>query len=71
MLHQKYNEFDPTVDPTNKRIDRERRIRFVQTIPVWEAFSLVATAQRVIVDSSQPNFTYNNTVVTVGVSYRF
>ena len=54
VLHQKYNEFDPTVDPSNKRIDRERRFRLVQIIPVWEAFSLVATAQRVIVDRRCP-----------------
>jgi tetratricopeptide (TPR) repeat protein len=71
ILHQGYNEIDPTIDPFNRRIDRERRFQFVQTIPIWDAFSLVTTAQRVIVDSSLPNFSYDNTVVTIGVSFRF
>lgn len=71
VSHRKFNEIDIIIDPGNKRIDRERRFQFVQTVPLWRSFSLVGTAQRTLVDSSLPNFSYTNTALTIGLSFRF
>lgn len=71
VSHRKLNEIDPVIDPGNKRVDRERRFQFVQTVPLWRSFSLVGMAQRTLVDSSLPNFSYTNTSLTIGLSYRF
>lgn len=54
-----------------RRIDRERRLQFLTAIPLWRTLSLIAAAQRIVVGSSLPNFKYNNTAVSVGLSYRF
>ncbi len=70
-IWRRYDVPDPTIDPIKRRVDRERRIQFLTAIPLWKTLSLIATAQRVVVDSSLPNFKYNNTSVSVGLSYRF
>ena len=66
-----YHEINPIIDPTNRRIDRERRFQLLTSAPLWKTFSLIGTAQRVVVDSSLPNFEFDNTSVSLGVSYRF
>lgn len=71
VSHRKFNEIDPVIDPGNKRVDRERRFQFVQTVPLWRSLSLVGMAQRTLVVSSLPNFSYTNTTLTIGLSYRF
>ncbi len=46
-------------------------MQFLTAIPLWRTLSLIAAAQRIVVDSSLPNFKYNNTSFSIGLSYRF
>ena len=71
LLFTSFHEPDPAVDPNEPRGDRETRVDLLASIPVSESWTIIATAQRTIVNSNFRNFSYNNTAATVGASWRF
>ncbi len=66
-----YEEPDPSVDPTVTRQDDEWRFSALGTVPVTDSLSVIAQAQRFLVDSNLPNFKYNNWALTGGLTWRF
>ena len=66
-----YKEFDTAVDPTNKRDDHHWRFNFLTNVPINRDWSLVANLQRIIANSSLPNYQYHNNIASIGVSFRF
>jgi hypothetical protein len=66
-----YDGPDPSVDPNVTREDREWRFGALGTVPMTDALSLIAQAQRFIVDSNIPNFEYDNWAFTGGLTWRF
>jgi tetratricopeptide (TPR) repeat protein len=68
---RRYHIEDPTIDPNNRRVDHEKRINFLTAVPVTKDWSIILNAQRTIVESSLLIYTYNNTSVSLGASWRF
>jgi tetratricopeptide (TPR) repeat protein len=68
---RRYHIEDPTIDPRNRRIDHEKRVNFLTAVPVTKDWSIILNAQRTIVNSSLLIYTYNNTSVSLGASWRF
>ncbi|SLN29430.1 tetratricopeptide repeat protein [Oceanibacterium hippocampi] len=62
---------DPDVDPTTRRRDREYRLNVTTAVPLNDALSLVVTAGVSRVNSTLPNFEYDNEFVTMGAAWRF
>jgi hypothetical protein len=62
---------DPVIDPGTTRRDREWRIGIGQVVPLSDAWSVLAQVEHIDNDSNLPNYTFTNTSVLVGVSYRF
>jgi hypothetical protein len=70
-LWTNYHAPDPAVDPVEERYDREWRINLLTSIPVTPDWAIIATLQRTVVDSNFKNFTYTNSLASIGASYRF
>jgi hypothetical protein len=70
-INTDYEAPDPGVDPDIAREDDEWRFSLLGTVPVTESLSVIAQAQRFLVDSNLPNFKYNNWALTGGLSWRF
>jgi tetratricopeptide (TPR) repeat protein len=68
---RRYDAFDATIDPRNRRVDHEKRINFLTAVPVTKDFSIILNAQRTINESSLLIYTYNNTSVSLGTSWKF
>lgn len=66
-----YNGPEPAVDPNITRVDHEWRFGLLGTVPVTDSLSLLAQAQRYIVNSNLPNFEYGNWAFTGGLTWRF
>lgn len=66
-----YNGPEPAVDPNITRVDHEWRFGLLGTVPVTDSLSLIAQAQRYIVNSNLPNFEYGNWAFTGGLTWRF
>lgn len=66
-----YDAPDPSVDPTISRADREWRYVLAGGVPLTGDVSAFAQVQRSRVDSSLPNFKYNNWALMSGLSFRF
>ena len=67
----RFDEPNPLVDPTKKRIDTELQFTFFTAVPVTKALTFIGTIQRSVTDSSLPNFEFNNSTVSLGASWRF
>jgi len=66
-----YDAPDPTVNPTEAREDLDLRLTLIQTVPLDREWALVATVSHSIRDSSLPNFEHDNTIATLGATWRF
>jgi hypothetical protein len=66
-----YGAGNPSVDTNIKRFDKEWRFTLVHSIQLQHALTLIATVQRTYVDSNISNFSYNNSLLSVGASWRF
>lgn len=66
-----YRSPNATVDADNTRFDKEWRATLLGSLPLNENWTAIANVQRTIVNSNQPNFEYNATSVSVGLSYQF
>lgn len=67
-----YKEADPVISPSGeKRDDKEWRVSFLTSVPLTEAWALIATLQHTTVDSNFKNFTYQNSSASLGLSWRF
>jgi tetratricopeptide (TPR) repeat protein len=66
-----YQQADPTIDPNEKRFDREWRFSLLQLVPLTDAIALSLQLQRDVVSSSLPLFAYTNTSVVFGAQLRF
>ena len=67
----RYDEPDPTIDPNNKREDDEWRVGATVSLHVAAGVSAVFQIQRNFNDSNIPNFKFNNTAITGGLSWAF
>ena len=68
---RRYDETDPTIDPGNRRFDRDKRLNFLTAVPVTRDWSIIINLQRTIVDSSLQIYTYNNSLASIGASWKF
>lgn len=68
---RRYYLVDFTIDPNNVRHDREFRVNLLTAVPVTKDWSMILNVQRTVVDSSLLIYTYNNTSVSIGASWRF
>ena len=66
-----YGGPNAAVEPGATRRDGEWRMNLIVTIPVATDWSLIANAQRILVDSNISNFEYNNEIFSVGAAWRF
>lgn len=66
-----YHGPNTAVDANNTRYDKEWRVTLIGSLPLSEDWTAIANLQRNIVDSNQPNFEYNATSASVGLSYSF
>ena len=66
-----YGAGNPSVDTNVKRFDKEWRLTLVHSVALARDLTLIGTAQRTYVDSNLSNFSYNNSLLSVGASWRF
>ena len=70
-IHTDHRSPDPSVDPLVTREDREWRFNALASVPINEAWSIVATVGRTDTKSNLPNFTRDNDFASLGASWRF
>ncbi len=66
-----YAAADPSVDPDITRKDREYRLNFVNSIPVYENIALINQVEWLDNNSNLPNFRFNNLTVLFGATLDF
>lgn len=66
-----YRTPDPSIDPLVTREDKEWRFNAVASIPITEAWAIVATVGRTDTGSNLPNFVRDNDSASLGASWRF
>lgn len=66
-----YGGPNDAVLPGATRRDGEWRLNLITTIPITKDWSLIANAQRIIVDSNISNFEYVNEIFSIGAAWRF
>ncbi len=67
----RYDEPDPTIDPVNRREDDEWRVGATVSLHIAGGVSAVFQVQRNFNDSNIPNFKFNNTAISGGLSWAF
>ena len=70
-IHTDHRSPDPSVDPLVTREDREWRFNALASVPINEAWSIVATVGRTDTKSNLPNFTRDNDFASLGASWQF
>ncbi len=62
---------DPSIDPLVTREDTEWRFNALASIPITEAWAIIATVGRTDTNSNLPNFVRDNDFASLGASWRF
>lgn len=73
-LYRVYNTYDgpdPSIDPNENRVNREWRWSITGSLGLYKGFAATAQFLRSVVWSNIPNYKYNNTSVTLGLTYSF
>ncbi len=70
-IYTTYDDPDPSVDPTNKRVNQEWRWAVTAQLGLYKGVAANVQFMRQVVGSSLPNFKYNNTSVTLGLLWTF
>ncbi len=70
-IHTDHRSPDPTIDPLTTREDREWRFNALASVPVNEAWAIVATVGRTDTNSNLPNFTRDNDFASLGATWQF
>ncbi|HXQ68076.1 MAG TPA: tetratricopeptide repeat protein [Alphaproteobacteria bacterium] len=70
-IYTKYDEPDPAVDPSERRITREWRYLLSARVSIRDGLGADLQLMRQMVGASLPNFKYNNTSVTFGLDWNF
>ncbi len=66
-----YRAADPSVDPDVIRQDREYRLNFVNSVPIYENVSLINQVEWLDNRSNLPNFRFDNLTVLMGATVDF
>jgi len=66
-----YGEPDPLVDPFDNRFDREWNLSATLNVGIVERISAVLQVQQSWVTSTIPNYSYQNTIGLLGLSFTF
>lgn len=66
-----YRAADPFVDPDVTRHDREYRLNFLNSVPIYENVSLINQVEWLDNGSNLPNFRFNNLTVLMGATIDF
>jgi hypothetical protein len=69
--HSGYSGPDPLIDPTRTRAEDRTELDLGLTIPLNKAASFDLGASQIRNDANIPNFKYDNTIASLGVSIRF
>ena len=70
-IHTDHRSPDSTIDPLVTREDKEWRYNALASIPVNEAWAIVATVGRTDTNSNLPNFTRDNDFASLGATWQF
>ncbi len=70
-IYTTYDQPDPAIDPSVKRHDREWDYVLTAQLGLYKGLAANLQLQRQVVNSTLPNFKYNNTSVLMGLSWSF